>query len=153
MITRRTRNLVLTALIPIIGLTLLGQLWRGGSTTERLPEQTSTVTPEPAQPEMGASPAGTRGTRLYSIAMFRLQGLSPETPPGTEVEVWVSWKPKNPGTPQMQLLVERASVESIEPPMSDGSPPIVTFRIDKRSVSDMIWGEMFGSLAVARIEG
>jgi hypothetical protein len=108
--------------------------------------QVAVPTPSAEAPNL---PGSGRPERLYSIPLYRLNGLSPSTQPGTGLEVWVSWSGKVLDDPKLQRLIPRVLLESIESGPSPEAPSIVTLRVPDKQIPNLIWAELFGEIAIA----
>lgn len=156
-IPRRTRNLVVTALAPVV---LLGLVWKTTAPQSVAAEPSTVAAPYetpspmeavevPAEGDASAPAPGGERTRLYAIALYRLKGISESTAPGTNLEIWVSWTPDGSQEPELQRLINHAVLELIEPGPVPEAPAIATLRVGVKDIPNLIWGEMFGELAAA----
>ncbi len=93
------------------------------------------------QPSTGAARVG------YAVALPRLQGLAPGTPPGTAIEIWVAWDPPITEQPRIQRLLGDAIVERILPPVVPDAPEVVMLSVPRAEISDLLWGDRYGALS------
>ncbi|MPZ69247.1 MAG: hypothetical protein GEU71_06910 [Actinobacteria bacterium] len=146
--SRRVRNLAITAAAPLVAIVLI---W--GFLGSDRPPRAAPPAPKPANSTPAAEAPEPRedgvSERLYSIALYRLNGLSPAALPGTGLEIWVSWSEKVLDEPKLQRLIRRVTLEGIEVGPSPEAPSIVTLRVPVKEIPNLIWAEFFGELAVA----
>ena len=148
---RRVRNLALISIAPIVMILLI--FFRSGAPGQdrpAVPPADDRESPQAVEPdETGeVSPPSAPG-RLYSIGLYRLKGLSPMADPGTTIEIWVSWSPEASEEPKLQKLVRRATLVAIEPGAVPEAPQVATLSLPVEDVPQLIWGEIYGDLAVA----
>ena len=92
------------------------------------------------------------GQAAYTIYLYRLAGLAPDSPAGTKLDIWVTWKPPVTERPKVDLLLEDVELGRIEAGFEQG--PVVDLLVAEDDVPDLIYGERFGALtAVARPSG
>lgn len=108
------------------------------------------LTPTPvAVLRSGATSAA--GEVDYAIAAAELSGLSPDTPPGTLLDLWVAWDPPITDEPQVQRLLRGVRLSRLVPPATPEGPEVALLSIRPSQVSDLIWGDRYGSLSVTTI--
>ena len=90
-----------------------------------------------------------RETRDYAIAHDELQGLPPDVPSGTLVELWVGWARPTGGPPKLQRLIPRAEFVRLVPPVTPGGSTAVVLRVPVGRMPDLLWADGYGSLSVA----
>ena len=92
-----------------------------------------------------ATPLDTEpGRGVYAIYLYKLPGLSPDATPGTELDIWVTWKPPLTRQPRVQLLLEGVELGAIETGFEQGA--VADLLVDHKQIPDLIYGERFGSL-------
>lgn len=84
----------------------------------------------------------------YAVDVARLAGLPPDAAPGTRLTLWVAWGPRVSKVPRIQKLIPSLTLERLIPPIVDGAPTTAMLAIPQRHLSDMLYGDRFGSLAV-----
>lgn len=119
------------------------------------------ATPAPpivsTSPVMSPSPVTTpahpsSGRAGYWVDIAEVTGLSPQTPVGTSVDLWVAWDPPLTKRPDIRHLLSDVLVEEIAPPLSPGDPTGVLLSIARRDRDDLLWADRYGSLS-ATING
>ena len=105
--SRRVRNLAITAVAPLAALFLIWGIIDTESPSPPSPPAEELVASTPSETTPNA-PKSDRSERLYSIALYRLNGLSPNTLPGTGLEVWVSWSKRVLDEPKLQQLIHES---------------------------------------------
>lgn len=88
------------------------------------------------------------GGESYAVAADRLHGLPPDAAPGSRFTLWVSWGPRISKTPRIQKLIPVVALERMIPPVIDGGPTTAMLGIPRRYLSDMLYADRFGDLAV-----
>ena len=87
----------------------------------------------------------------YAIAAAELSGLSPDAAPGTLLDLWVAWDPPITDKPQVQPLLRGVRLNRIVPPVTPEGPEVALLSVRPSQVSDLIWGDRYGSLSVTMI--
>ena len=131
------------------------------------PSRTATVSSagEPSSPALGSpvqatipaavgstptsltSPSPTQARRTYALGLHELAGLSPDTPAGTQLELWVTWEPPVSESVHVQRLLKDVLVERMIPPSLPEGPTTVLLSVPAREVSDLLDGDRFGDLS------
>lgn len=83
----------------------------------------------------------------YAIDVNEVAGLAPNVPPGTIVDIWVTWDRTVTKTPALQRLVRGAFVEEIAPPVTPNGQFVAILSVDKRKVENLLWGDRYGALS------
>ena len=92
------------------------------------------------------------GRAAYTIYLYKLAGIAPDSAPGTRLDIWVTWKPPVTERPKVNLLLEDVELGRIESGFEEG--PVADLLVDEDDVPDLIYGERFGALtAVVRPPG
>ncbi len=100
-------------------------------------------------PAASPAPAGMRGCdESYAVAADRLRGLPPDAAPGGRFTLWVSWGPRVSKAPRIQKLIPVVTLERLIPPVIDGGPTTALLSIPRHYLSDMLYADRFGDLAV-----
>lgn len=84
----------------------------------------------------------------YAIAVPELSGLPPDAEPGAVLDLWVTWNPPITDGPQVQPLLRSIRLSRIVPPVTPDGPAVALLTIRPAQVSDLIFGDRFGSLSV-----
>ncbi|CAN5652147.1 hypothetical protein BH24ACT26_BH24ACT26_06930 [soil metagenome] len=114
---------------------------RGTATAERAKVQA------PPDPEASAAAQGDGDLRSYALSLGELQGLSGNAPPGTRLELWVTWEPPVTRRPRIDLLIEDAVLEKIVPALSPQQPGTALVLVRSSQISDLLWADRYGSLS------
>ncbi|HZK52337.1 MAG TPA: hypothetical protein VFD47_12330 [Actinomycetota bacterium] len=93
-----------------------------------------------------APPAAT-DLASYAFLLPELEGLPPNTRPGTEIEIWATWQPPVTKKLKVHQLVPRATVAKIIPSIEPG-PPTVMLELERRFIPDLMYGDRFGALSI-----
>lgn len=147
--SRRVRNLAIAAAAPLAALFLIWSMIDSEAPSASPDSPASELAASTASDNPSIAPEADPSRRLYSIALYRLNGLSPTALPGSSLEIWVSWSEKVLDEPKLQRLIPRVTLERIEPGPSPEAPSIVTLSVPEKEIPTLIWGELFGELAVA----
>ena len=110
---------------------------------EEAPMPTPLATPTS---EVGVS-SSDRGVD-YAIAVPELSGLPPDAEPGAMLDLWVTWNPPITKAPQVQPLLRSVRLARIVPPVTPEGPAVALLTIRPSQISDLIYGDRFGSLSV-----
>jgi hypothetical protein len=148
MMTRKTRNLVLAAIVPIVvvlaGASLFWPSSPSATTEARRPVAAAAAqTPAPAP-----SSEPVVGRKTYAIPVPELAGLSSSAVPGTQLELWVAWDPPLTKSPKVQRLLRDVTLEKIVPPIVPEAPATAILSVPDRAVPDLLYGDKYGSLSV-----
>lgn len=116
-----------------------------------LPAPMAVPTPLPTpSPSLGAGYARSAlASREYAIGLHELRGLATDAAPGTELEIWVSWDEAFSHGPQVQRLLKKATLSRMIQPVTPEGPVVVVLSVPESSFGDLVYGDLFGSLAVA----
>lgn len=149
LISRRVRNLLLAAAVPIVGVVVVFALLP--SAGDLGPSSRSVmrrVLPEPKVTAAGESPTIKRPyLRSYAVSANELQGLPFDSAPGTKLELWVAWEPPVTKGPRVQRLVEDVVLEKIAPPTVPNGPHTAILLVSPKRISDVIYGDLYGRLS------
>jgi hypothetical protein len=69
--------------------------------------------------------------------------------PGTALDLWVSWDDAFTKGPQVQRLMKKASLARMIEPVTPEGPVVAVLSVPESSLGDLVYGDLFGSLAVA----
>ena len=83
----------------------------------------------------------------YAFLLPELEGLPPNTRPGTAIEIWATWEPPVTKKLKVHRLVPRATVAKIIPSIEPG-PPTVMLDLERRFIPDLMYGDRFGALSI-----
>ena len=104
-------------------------------------------TPVVSGPPSGTTPPeGT--TREYAVEVSDLLGLPPDIPPGKVMEIWVAWDPAVAKGPQIQRLLKTVTLERFVEPVTMDGPRVAVLSVPRERIGDLMYGDLFGSLAV-----
>lgn len=121
------------------------------STAAAMPEGTAegtpTVSSSPGGAGTGAVTALTASWRAYAVPLPELQGLAPNTPAGTFLELWATWDRPLTDEPRLQRLIERVLLEQIAPAVTPQAPDVVMLRVRPRDLGDLLWADQYGRLS------
>jgi hypothetical protein len=147
-ISRKTRNILLAAVVPIVVAVGASLLWPSspGDTAVKAPRRVDTRVAETPAPVETAGPVGRRKT--YAMAVPELAGLSSSAVPGTRLELWVAWDPPLTKSPKIQRLLKDVILEKIVPPTVPEAPATAILSVPERAVPDLLYGDKYGSLSV-----
>ena len=84
----------------------------------------------------------------YALAVNELHGLPPNAAPGTKLEVWVAWEPPVVKRPTIDRLLDEVVLEEISPPFLPDGPHVAMLLVERERVSDLLYGDRYGSLSV-----
>ena len=147
-ISRRVRNLLLAAAVPVVGVVAIFGMLPSSDTGAHVPvpERATRMGPatEPVAPIAG-------DLRSYAVSASEVAGLSVDAPPGTRMELWVAWEPPVTKEPRVQRLVDQVVLERIVPPTVPEAPPTAILLIAPKSVDEVIYGDIWGRLSVATV--
>jgi hypothetical protein len=146
--TLRRGALLLFAVVAI-GVVVWNVVPPPSRTSKNLAPPTASLSYSPPATADANSLQGPRATdeREYAIALEELQGLPPDLPPGTPVELWVGWE-RPSAAPKLQRLIPRAELVRVIPPLTPSGPTAVVFRVPVNRIPDLLWGDGYGSLSV-----
>jgi hypothetical protein len=148
LMSRKTRNLLLAAIVPI------AVVFAGASLLWPSPPGATTQVPRPAQTAIAESPAPDPsaepvvGRKTYAIPVPELAGLASSAVPGTRLELWVAWAPPLTKSPKIQRLLRDVILEKIVPPTVPEAPATAILSVSDRAVPDLLYGDKYGSLSV-----
>ncbi len=89
--------------------------------------------------------------RTYAVASPELEGLPPDPQPGTELELWVAWEPPITKGIRFQKLLPSVTIQRVLPGLTPEEPSTVLLGIKPSEVSDLLYGDRFGSLSVVML--
>lgn len=96
------------------------------------------------------SPAG-RPRVEYAIGLHDLEGLAPDTPSGTRLQLWVAWDPPLVKEPRVQRLVDEVVLEKVIPPTLPEGPHVAVLSLRPRQVPRLLYGDLWGRLSVVML--
>src|ERR687896_370053 len=82
--------------------------------------------------------------RSYAVALPELQGLSPDTEPGSAIELWVAWDTPRGKKPRLEPLIERAVLKRIVPPLTPGAPDTALLQVPVTDIPDLLLADRYG---------
>ena len=110
-----------------------------------VPEGSSSTSPEAG---VGSAQGAYRG---YALALAELRGLSPEVPPGSRLQLWVSWEPPITKHPRVQRLPGVVLVDQIVEPLTPEGPISVELLIPTKELPDFLFAHRYGALSAVLI--
>ena len=171
---RRTRNLAAAfAIVAVLAFLLFSWVLESpagpsdplGGTFGSLPPSAPPAVAESSAPDTlqsSAPPASTDppsptqppdDLNSYAIALPELQGLPPDAKPGSRLELWVAWEPPVVKRLKVQRLLRNVTLEKIAPSVTGESPPVALLQVRDDQFEKLLWGDQYGRLSVAMVEG
>ena len=86
----------------------------------------------------------------YAFLLPELEGLPPNTPPSTEIEIWATWEPPVTKKLKVHQLIPRATVTEIIPSIEPG-PPTVMLEVERRAIPDLMYADRFGAISIVLV--
>lgn len=112
---------------------------------EAVPLPEASVTRAP----MEGDPAELPGMRGYVLPLAELRGVSVGTPPGSRLEIWVTWRRDVASGSQVQRVVPGAVLGGVHEPTVPEGPQTVEIFIPVQDFPDFLAAHEFGSLNAA----
>jgi hypothetical protein len=109
--------------------------------------QTPSSTSERAAP--GTSLSGTDEMRGYALPVAELSGLPGDAPPGTELELWVTWDAPVTERPRLQRLIRRVVLEKVAPAVTSDGPDAAILLVPVEKLPDLLYADRYGAISVA----
>lgn len=100
-------------------------------------------------PSLGPTPA----MRGYALPVAELSGLPADAPPGTELELWVTWDPPVTEGPRLQRLIPRVVLEKIAPALTSDGPDAAILLVPEKKLPDLVYADRYGAISVAMLVG
>jgi hypothetical protein len=113
----------------------------------RGPEVRDDAAPIPHASGLPAGAIERSDLRSYAVALPELQGLSPDTKPGSAIELWVTWDTPADSKPRVEPLIERAVLERIVPPLTPGAPDTALLKVPATDIPDLLYADRYGLLS------
>ena len=109
--------------------------------------------PSPSLVPAPATGAATQvsDVREYALAVPELEGLPPDLPAGTPLELWVAWDPPLTKEADVRRLIPRVVYERTIPPTIEGGPHTAVISLPVSRVRDLMYGDRYGALSAAVI--
>jgi hypothetical protein len=101
--------------------------------------------------ERNASLAPTPALRGYALPVAELAGLPGDAPPGTELELWVTWDPPVTERPRLQRLIPRVVLQKITPAVTSDGPDAAILLVPEKKLPDLVYADRYGAISVALI--
>ena len=152
--SRRLTTAAIAVAAPVVAIALAWTLVPapGGNPPENAPAAPAEARSAPklagADRTEGAAGMPVDGVRSYAVLLPRLQGLPPDAPPGTRMELWVSWEPPVTEEPEFQRLLDEVVLERIIPPHAAEAPATAVLLVPEEEVGDLLYGDRYGTLSV-----
>jgi hypothetical protein len=96
----------------------------------------------------GTSLQGTGETRGYALPVAELSGLPANAPPGTELELWVTWDPPVTERPRLQRLIRRVVLEKVAPAVTPDGPDAAILLVPVEKLPDLVYADRYGAISV-----
>lgn len=151
----RLRNLAIAAIAPAIIVVLVARASEPKPPADVAPISTApdpmTVVPTAGpQPTVGSQPAAAYS---YAIETMEIEGVPPDLPEGTPVEIWVTWQEgSRVGRPQPWIT--DAIFERVSPAVTPTGSDVVVVTIPKEQRRKMAWASHFAKMTLfAKAEG
>lgn len=96
----------------------------------------------------GTSLQGTGETRGYALPVAELSGLPGNAPPGTELELWVTWDPPVTERPRLQRLIRRVVLEKVVPAVTPDGPDAAILLVPVEKLPDLVYADRYGTISV-----
>jgi hypothetical protein len=103
--------------------------------------------------EVNPSLSPTPAVRGYALPVAELAGLPADAPPGTELELWVTWDPPVTDRPRLQRLIPQVVLEKIAPAMTSNGPDAAILLVPERKLPDLVYADRYGAISVAMLHG
>lgn len=123
-----------------------------------VPTEGATARPVPPLPSSTGAPGTTPSSgvgagpyRGYALSLAELRGLSPDYPPGTRLQLWVSWEPPITKHPRVQRLPGVVVLEEIVQPLTPEGPVSVELLIPAEELPGFLFAHKYGSLSAVAI--
>jgi hypothetical protein len=87
------------------------------------------------------------GLRSYAVSMDELQGLSPDAPRGTRLELWVTYEPPVTRRVRHFLVVKGAVLEKIAPAVTPTGPDAALLLVPQQDIRKLLTADRLGSLS------
>jgi hypothetical protein len=153
--SRRSRNLALLMVGAFIFALLLFKLSASGSGHRAVDVRTpvrSGTSSVPATfglqtPSPGPSAASSGKLKSYAVDLSDLQGLSPDTAPGTHMDLWVAWEPPITRGPKIQRLLHGVTLEKMIPPVVPDGPVTALLSVRASQIPRLLYGDRYGALS------
>ena len=141
-------RLLAIAVAPAVSLLLVWSMGGDASKPREAPPAASPATVHAPEPVEEVSDPDRRS---YAIALPALRGLPEDAPPGTKLELWVTWDPEVKPKAQIQRLLDDVVLVRIVPPLTPEAPAAAVVSVPAGSVGDLLWGDLYGRFAATVI--
>jgi hypothetical protein len=112
------------------------------SSTSEQATQGAPATSLPAAEEM----------RGYALPVAELSGLPGDAPPGTELELWVTWDPPVTEKPRLQRLIRRVVLQKVAPAVTPDGPDAAILLVPVGKLPDLVYADRYGAISVALLK-
>jgi hypothetical protein len=102
-----------------------------------------------AQGGPGSPLEETADVRGYALPVAELSGLPGDAPPGTELELWVTWDPPVTERPRLQRLIRRVVLEKVAPAVTPDGPDAAILLVPVEKLPDLVYADRYGAISVA----
>jgi len=109
------------------------------------------VTPPASSPATGTASIPQSGRVTYAMKLNEVSGLSPSAPPGTMLDLWVTWDRPLTEVPKLQRLVRRVVLEQIAPPVTPNGPYVAMLSVSQSQADELVWADRYGSLGATML--
>jgi hypothetical protein len=101
-----------------------------------------------AQAEPGTALQNMGEMRGYALPVAELSGLPGDAPPGTELELWVTWDPPVTERPRLQRLIRRVVLEKVAPAVTPDGPDAAILLVPVEKLPDLVYADRYGAISV-----
>lgn len=147
-IPSRTKRLALASgvflFVIYLGWDMLAGMTGGAGAAPVAPIASGSPTASPSPVPTTSRPTGRAG---YWVDIAEVSGLSPQTPIGTSLDLWVAWDPPLTKQPEIRHLLDDVVVEQIAQPITAGDPTGVLLSLDRQDRDALLWADRYGSLS------
>ncbi|MGH2786563.1 MAG: hypothetical protein ACRDJV_01470 [Actinomycetota bacterium] len=146
---RRLKRWAAAVAIPLVVFLVILRLMSGQPEEQAVEAfEPPPATPMPVRGAASGEETTGAGYRSYALEVTELDGLPPDAPPGTFLEVWVTWEPPLTRRIKIQKLIPRARLEKIIPNIVPEAPATALLSVPRAGVVDLMYGDRFGRLGV-----
>jgi hypothetical protein len=87
--------------------------------------------------------------RGYALPVAELAGLPGHAPPGTQLELWVTWDPPVTDKPKLQRLIPKVVLEKIAPAVTPDGPDAAILLVPEKKLPALVYADRYGAISVA----
>lgn len=139
--SRRVRNLAIAATAAMLLATLV---WSLVPSPGKPPSAPHAPVPTPGARGAPRPP----GLRPYAVALAGHTGLPLDAAPGTQIDVWVVWRPPMTRRTRIEPVPVAAVLERMTAPVTAAGAPTAVLSLPRRDVPTMIHADLYGDVAL-----